>query len=223
MRRAGEGDRQPPPTRLRRIGKTRAMWSVEQCREVAREFLLGMGDRWSHTVAVSQAAEQLALRSDLVTEALVSAAWLYDIGYAEELVDTGMHAIDGARAMKRLGVPDRVVGLVAHHTGAQFEADERGLLEEWFALPAPNPLSLDILTLVDLSTSPTGQPIAAADRIADILSRYDEDHPVHRAVMRSGEDLLTSARRARSALELADDWPLGTAQGVGDPQAHRGM
>lgn len=174
------------------------MWSVERSQEIAREFMLGSGDRWSHTVAVGQAAEQLAEQSDLVTDVLISAAWVHDIGYAAELVDSGMHAVDGARALLRLGAPDRVVALVAHHTGARLEAEERGLLSEWMEMPTPNRLSLDILTLIDLSTSPTGQPVMAVDRITEILNRYDDDHPVHRAVTRSqGELLASSARGAR--------------------------
>lgn len=177
-------------------------WSVEQSKELAQDLVLGMGDRWSHTVAVGQAAEQLAEQSDLVTDVLVSAAWVHDIGYADELVDSGMHAVDGARALQRLGAPDRVVALVAHHTGARSEAEERGLLAEWVRLPTPSRLSLDILTLIDLSTSPTGQPAMAVDRITEILNRYDQNHPVHRAVTRSQTELLGSSDRVRAILGL---------------------
>lgn len=116
------------------MGETRDMWSVTKSRELAREFVQGMGSRWSHVVAVGQATEQLAEGSDLVTEDLVSAAWLHDVGYSPDLVDTGMHAIDGALALRRLDVPTAVVALVAHHTGARFEAEERGLLSEWLEL-----------------------------------------------------------------------------------------
>lgn len=169
--------------------------------------MLGMGARWSHLVAVGTTAEQLAAQSKLVPEAVVSAAWLHDIGYAPELVDTGMHAIDGAQALARMGAPGEVVGLVAHHTGARFEAEERGLTQEWTELPEPDHAALDLLNLIDLSTSPTGQEIVDADRIKEILQRYDERHPVHRAVTRSQEEMLASSARAKRRLGLPDDWP----------------
>jgi predicted hydrolase (HD superfamily) len=56
----------------------------------------------------------------------VAAAWLHDIGYALELVETGFHPLDGARYLRRVGVDGQVVNLVAYHSCAQTEADVRG-------------------------------------------------------------------------------------------------
>jgi HD superfamily phosphodiesterase len=61
---------------------------------------------------------------------LVAAAWLHDVGYAPALRVTGMHSIDGARYLLRQGYPMRLAALVAHHTGARFEAVERHLVDE---------------------------------------------------------------------------------------------
>ena len=58
---------------------------------------------------------------------LIAAAWLHDIGYSPLVVDTGLHSLDGARYLQRLGYPARLCGLIAHHSGARFEATQRGL------------------------------------------------------------------------------------------------
>ena len=47
------------------------------------------------------------------------------------------------------------MGLVAHHTGARYEAEERGLAAER-ALPEPSASNLDLMTFVDLSVGPDG-------------------------------------------------------------------
>ena len=42
-----------------------------------------------------------------LTDDLVAAAWLHDIGYAPELVETGFHPLDGARYLRREGLMNR--------------------------------------------------------------------------------------------------------------------
>lgn len=189
------------------------IWTVERSRELAATLLSPLGDRWLHVQAAGRRAEELRDRG-LIEDDLVSAAWLHDIGYAPELAVTDFHPLDGAVYLRRLGAPDRVVALVASHTGAAREADERGLNETWSALPVPDAESLDVLTLVDLVTSPTGDTVDPTNRIDDILGRYDEHDPVHRAVKRSGPTLLTSAQRARLRLGLSDVWPGVPVEGV---------
>lgn len=43
---------------------------------------------------------------------------------------TGFHPLDGARYLRSVGAPDRVVNLVAHHSCALVEAQLRGLADE---------------------------------------------------------------------------------------------
>ena len=51
------------------------------------------------------------------------------------------------------GAPRTLTQLVAHHSGARFEARERGLLDRLeFSFPAPDPALLDALTYADLTT-----------------------------------------------------------------------
>lgn len=199
------------------------MWSVGDSIELARKYVAGMGDRWTHLSTVGRTAEALAARSDLVGEDIVSAAWLHDIGYSAELAASGFHPLDGARFLQSVGVPTRVVALVGHHTGAAYEAEERGLLNGWRELPSPDAAALDVLTMVDLATGPAGQSELDVDRIAWILSRYSEDNPVHRAVTKSRDALLASSARGKALLGLPDEWPAVSGQGVGDAESHRGM
>ncbi len=57
---------------------------------------------------------------------ILAAAWLHDVGYSPDVSVTGFHALDGAVFLRDLGLLE-VVSLVAYHTGAEFEAEERGL------------------------------------------------------------------------------------------------
>jgi hypothetical protein len=127
---------------------------------------------------------------------LVGAAWVHDIGYAPELVMTGMHALDGASFLDRDGAPCEVVSLVAFHTGAEFEAEERGLLDAFSQIDPPTQDDLDLLILADLLSGADGDPTTVDGRLAGIFDRYESEHPVHRAVTRSAPYLKACAERA---------------------------
>lgn len=181
--------------------------------DMAAERLGDVGRRWRHVQAVGQLAESLAVRG-IVSADVLAAAWLHDLGYAPSVARTGFHPLDGARFLRDRGFPDEVVGLVAHHTGARFEAVQRGLLDEFLELPAPASDELDALTLLDLVVGPNGELRTPEGRIEEILTRYGAEDPVHRAVARSRSSLLASAERARARLGLSDEWPLDVAEGV---------
>jgi HD superfamily phosphodiesterase len=107
------------------------MIAVDGARELACELLAdALPRRWRHVQAVGRQAEQIggrAVGQDAGT--LASAAWLHDVGYAPAVVDTGFHPLDGARWLRRVGVDERIATLVAYHSCAWFEAEERGLAE----------------------------------------------------------------------------------------------
>lgn len=179
--------------------------------------------RWRHLSRVGHTAELLAGTSSLVSDAVVVAAWLHDVGYAPELAMTGFHALDGARALANRAAPPEVVGLVGHHTGARFEAEERGLHDEWQRLPVPDSDSLDILTMIDLAVGPSGHSVLESDRVAEILGRYGEADPVFRAVSRSRAQLIASSLRGKRLLGLPDEWPSVPVEGVLQTESHRGV
>jgi putative nucleotidyltransferase with HDIG domain len=189
---------------------------VETARALACRELAGLGARWVHVQRVGVVAEELAQELG-VAPVVVAAAWLHDIGYAPTVVSSGFHPLDGARFLADRGAPAELVSLVAHHTGAAAEAEERGLDAELAEFARPDEQQLDVLTLVDLTTGPDGDNVAEPDRINEILSRYAPDHPVHRAVSRSRSSLLASCRRARRALGLPDVGPIAPLEVVADP------
>ena len=187
------------------------MWTIADSRRLAKEHISGMGRRWDHLSQVGRTAEELAERSPLVTQAVVCAAWVHDLGYAPGIVVSGLHPLDGAKFLSLLGVPPEIVSLVAFHTGALFEAEERGLADQLAVFPQPVADDLDLLTMIDLATAPDGSPILDTDRIKEILSRYEDGHPVNRAIRRSESGLLASSARGKHALGLADGWPVRSA------------
>ena len=170
-------------------------WTVSDCERLAAELLGRAGDRWLHVERVAGAADELTgLRS--VDANLMSAAWLHDIGYASDLVHTGMHAIDGALFLDCAGAPPEVVSLVAFHTGAEFEAEERGLVDALAQFDRPEQEDLDLLILADLLSGSAGERVSVPERFDGIFSRYEPQHPVHRAVTRSRPYLEECAKRA---------------------------
>ena len=137
---------------------------------------------------------------------MVSAAWLHDIGYAPALVDTGFHPIDGARYLRRIRFGDRLLWtLVAHHTCAVIEAEERGLadiLTDEFPANGAPPLALSALTYCDLTTGPDGQQVDVDQRIAEILTRYGPDDIVYQAISRASPILRQQADEIRGLLAV---------------------
>jgi hypothetical protein len=95
--------------------------------------------------------------------------------------------------------------LVAHHSCAIIEAEERGLgdvLSLEFE-PAPQALS-SVLTYCDITTSPDGEPVSAEKRLAEIQQRYGPGHLVSRSIQRATPMILRAVeqvqdRAARSA------------------------
>lgn len=181
---------------------------VEGARQLASDLLAeALPRRWSHTVAVAKTAAGLASRlAPGAADEIVCAAWLHDIGYSPRLVDTGFHPLDGAAYLAgRSGtgqVAAEVVALVAHHTGAVFEARERGLSDALAGYPEPDETSLAILSCADLCNGPGGAPVDPAGRLSEVLARYPADHPVHRAVAQSAPMLVAQSCRI---LEAARD------------------
>jgi len=176
--------------------------SSSSARSAAESLLSGMGRRWRHVQGVGAAADRLAseLHVGATGDVVRAAAWLHDIGYAPPLVDTGFHPVDGARFLRAHGVPELVVSLVAYHTGAVFEAEQRGLADELAAFAEPPSELLDVVTFADLTTGPNGAEMSVTQRLSEILVRYPEDSPVHRAVTASSPSLLAAADRVAENL-----------------------
>lgn len=166
--------------------------------------------RWAHTQGVAERAKTLAGLLGGDSQTVEVAAWLHDIGYAPALVSTHLHALDGARYLRDVVQADDVIcQLVAHHTAASVEAEERGMpiLSEEFQQP-PAAL-LQALTYCDLTAGVDGRPTDVDQRIEEILTRYPAGHVVHRSITRSGPSLRAAAHdiqgRLAAVTEVAAD------------------
>ncbi len=160
-----------------------------------------VAQRWVHVQAVGARAAELAAAVDPADrDLLIGAALLHDIGYAPELVMTGFHPLDGASHLERAGFPRRLVALVAHHSGARFEAAERGLLRELEAWPLEDSPVMDALVAADLTTGPRGQRFSFDERLDEILARYPAGSVVHRAMSRARPVLAVHVERVDARL-----------------------
>ena len=178
---------------------------IEHAQAVALETLSDLPSRRTHVAGVASTATSIAEQLRLSgRNAVAAAAWLHDVGYAERVAVTGFHPLDGATFVKDQGFPDAVVSLVAYHTGAENEAAERGLSDALAVFERPDPVLLDVLTFSDLTVGPEGESVDVEARIAEILSRYPDRHPVNRAVIRSSPALLAAAQRVKRLIATVD-------------------
>lgn len=157
-------------------------WAAEH----AANLLAPLGNRWLHTKGVVRTAEHIGEAFNEEDRALlIAAAYLHDIGYAPQIQKTGFHPLDGAYYLLSLK-QDRLASLVAHHSEAQFEAEQRSLLSELHTIPRNQAVTLvDALTYCDMHTNSTGQEVSFEERINDILQRYPEGSIVDQAIRRA--------------------------------------
>ncbi|MEU7890713.1 HD domain-containing protein [Microbispora bryophytorum] len=176
--------------------------------------------RWAHTQGVAARAVSLAPILGDEADTLAAAAYLHDIGYSPELVDTGFHPLDGARYLRDVaGADEHLCRLVAHHSCAVNEATERDLYDALSKEFAPERRELaDALTYCDMTTGPDGQHLDVHDRLAEIHARYGPDHLVSRSITASTPCIHAAVRAVEAA--LTDVRQAGAGEVVADPQGH---
>jgi HD domain-containing protein len=175
---------------------------LEWARDLARRLLAEpLPRRWAHSQGVGRKAESIAHIVGADAEVLVCAAWLHDVSYAPDLVNSGSHALDGARYLRDVIHADsRLCGLVANHTYAIVEARNRGLAEELTAeFPIVDGLVADALIYCDMTTSPDGGPMDADTRLSEISARYGPGHIVSDSIAEVRQGILRSVRSVTSA------------------------
>ena len=143
--------------------------------------------RWLHVQGVAARARSLEPAFGADKELLEAAAWLHDIGYLPGLAATGLHGLDGARYLRDVQHAEPLLcRLVAHHSCAIIEAEERGLAHVLTREFAPPPQALaDALTFCDMTTSPDGDHVQVTHRLAEIHDRYGSAHLVSRSIHRA--------------------------------------
>ncbi|MEU4563763.1 HD domain-containing protein [Actinoplanes sp. NPDC023936] len=179
------------------------MDQVERARDLTRRLLAeSIPRRWSHSQGVGRKAESVAHLVGDDAAALVASAWLHDVGYAPDLVKTGMHQLDGARYLRDVAkVDDLVCRLVAHHSCAHIEARNRGLSDQLAAeFPPVEGLLSDAITYADMTTTPDGEPVEVEQRLAEILSRYGAGDVVAESIREASPLIIGSVRRVSALL-----------------------
>ena len=172
-------------------------------RELAEQWLARSEPRrWHHVCGVGAKAERLSralFREDgRDRDVLVAAGYVHDIGYAPSLKRTGLHQLDGARFIRRLG-DDRLACLVAHHSEARFEIGLRGCEEELSEYPREDTRVYDALVYCDLTTGPDGTTMAFEDRVREVYQRYGEGD-ISRALQMAEPYLRAAVDRIHQAM-----------------------
>ncbi|MCC4322527.1 HD domain-containing protein [Streptomyces malaysiensis] len=153
--------------------------------------------RWAHSLGVAKRARSLSPILGADAELLEAAAVLHDVGYSPAIATTGFHPLDGARFLRgQEGADERVVRLVAHHSCALLEAEERGLrqeLEGEFELERPD--LVDALLYCDMTTTPDGTHTTPTERLDEIVQRYGPDTIVGRFIQRAAPEIHAASKR----------------------------
>lgn len=177
-----------------------AKWACSVAEAELREPLC---HRWAHSQGVARRAVELGEVVGNEADLLIAAAVLHDVGYAPRLAITGFHPLDGARFLRDIHAADeRLVRLVANHSYALLEAEERGLravLEAEFPLLDDQRL-VDALVYCDMTTKPDGKVTPVDARLAEITGRYGADSLVGRFIRRASPDILAAVGRVEAAL-----------------------
>lgn len=176
---------------------------VDWAYDLAKELLeTTLPRRWAHTQGVAERAASLTPLLGEEADTVIAAALLHDIGYAPDLVDTGMHQLDGARYLRDIaGADGRLCRLVAYHSCADNEARQRDLfdvLAKEFDHEAPD--LARALTYCDMTTGPDGRHVDVTDRLAEIHSRYGPEHVVSRSITDATPCIVSSVRSVEAAL-----------------------
>ncbi|WP_033825814.1 MULTISPECIES: HD domain-containing protein [unclassified Kitasatospora] len=168
-----------------------------------RELAVSLPQRWAHSQGVARQASRLAPALGRAADLLAAAAVLHDVGYAPRLAATGFHPLDGARFLRDShGADEHLTRLVANHSFALLEAEERGLrgdLEREFPVPEDRVL-VDALVYCDMTTTPTGELTTPAARLAEILGRYGDDSIVGRFIRLAEPEIHAAAARTEALL-----------------------
>ena len=181
---------------------SKADWAAELARKLLE---VPLPCRWAHVQGVAARARSLAPILGDDADLLAAAAWLHDIGYSPDVAETGFHPLDGARYLRDVeNVDSRLCRLVANHSCAILEADERGLADALSGeFPPPDPKLNDALAYCDMTTTPSGGVVSVHDRLSGIVERYGPQDVVTRFIRRAEPELVSSVVRTDQRLFLA--------------------
>src|SRR5215217_125212 len=161
---------------------------ADWARKIAADLLAEqLPRRWIHVQVVALRAKTLGplLRDEI--ELLEAAALLHDIGYSPSVVDTGLHGLDGAKHLAKMGAPPRLCGLVTFHSAARWDAELCGLTAELEEFHDENSLLKDGLWWADMTTGPDGQTMTFVQRMVEVRDRLGEESLAYQGIRQSWE------------------------------------
>ncbi len=174
---------------------------VNWATECATMLLSPLDNRWLHVQGVVKRANQVGkVLSEDDRPYLIAAAYLHDIGYAPSLKKTGFHPLDGVNYLRSLG-HERLASLVAHHSGACFEAQLRGYAIELNTFPRERSATADALTYCDLTTGHLGELVTLKERTQDIFYRYGDSDIVSQAFRQARPYVSLAVARTKLRLQ----------------------
>ncbi|MGI8608423.1 MAG: HD domain-containing protein [Candidatus Dormibacteria bacterium] len=173
-------------------------WAIAEVERRADEF----GDRWAHVAAVAEQARWVSrfLPSAEDEDHLIAAAYMHDVGYCASVDRTGFHPYDGALFIREAGF-DRLAELVAHHSGADWDAALLDRAEDLKTFPTEKSAVADGLTYCDLTTGPAGERMTLGERTADVIRRYGKRSVVAEAMALAMTELEGAIQRTESLIE----------------------
>jgi hypothetical protein len=179
-----------------------ASLAVHRAQRLARELLAEqLPERWRHVQVVAGEARSISTIARLDGESLICAAWLHDIGYSPQLLQTGFHPLDGARHLKSTGWAEKVCSLVANHSCARVEAANRGLAKALFVeFPDIEGPERDALWAADSTTGPDGRRVTLEQRVVEVQRRYGPSHVVAQSMTAIRPELAAAIARTRDRI-----------------------
>lgn len=185
---------------------------VTRARQLAVGLLQPLPERVRHTEGVASRAVEVAVTVPPADRCLlIAAAWLHDIGYSPLIRETGFHPLDGGLYLRDHGWDERLVCLVAHHSGARFVPVARGFAALMTDFLFEDSAVSDALTYADQTVGPHGRPMTVPYRIAEAIARHGPDSPNALARVDRVPYLLGVADRVekRLAIHPRDPHPAG--------------
>lgn len=149
--------------------------------------------RLAHILRVIETAQELEAHQPFGGR-LILAAIYHDIGYAETLIETGYHPIDGALVARRDGLDPEISDAVLHHSGAWALAQRsRPDLMQYYGCDCRmmhTQLSR-ALTFCDTHSGPHGERFALTERLAEIRIRHAKNADLLTALEDNQQDFQT--------------------------------
>lgn len=172
---------------------------VRWAQDESERLLSCLPGRWQHVEGVARRASWTAPALPAAERpVLMAAAYVHDIGYAQDLQRTGLHQLDGALYLRALG-QERLARLVAHHSEARFEIVLSGHGSELATFPREESATAAALTYCDLTTGPDGDAVAFSERLREVYRRYGEGD-VSRALQLATPSLASAVRATERRL-----------------------